>query len=85
MMLPLQLLRSVYRCLPGYPLIIATGAGNRRSLGTAIFSGMVAASILVPLMVPLFYFVVQSIREKARGVSFDKPRGEDAEAKSEVV
>ena len=61
-----------------FPLIIATGAGagSRRSLGTAVFSGMLAASILVPLMVPLFFFVVQSIREKVKGVSFDKSQGE---------
>ena len=52
------------------PLVIATGAGaaSRRSLGTAVFSGMVAASILVPLFVPMFYAVVQRIREKVKGV-----------------
>jgi HAE1 family hydrophobic/amphiphilic exporter-1 len=62
------------------PLVIAMGAGaaSRRSLGTAVFSGMVAASILVPLMVPLFYTVVQRIREKVKGVSFDKPQNEPA-------
>ena len=51
------------------PLVIATGAGaaSRRSLGTAVFSGMVAASILVPLFVPMFYAVVQGIREKVKG------------------
>ena len=51
------------------PLVIASGAGaaSRRSLGTAVFSGMVAASILVPLFVPLFYAVVQRIREKVKG------------------
>ncbi|MGB5453673.1 MAG: multidrug efflux RND transporter permease subunit [Sedimenticolaceae bacterium] len=52
------------------PLVIATGAGagSRRSLGTAVFGGMVAASILVPLFVPMFYAVVQRIREKVKGV-----------------
>jgi HAE1 family hydrophobic/amphiphilic exporter-1 len=52
------------------PLVIATGAGaaSRRSLGTAVFSGMVAASILVPLFVPMFYAVVQRIREKVKGM-----------------
>lgn len=51
------------------PLVIATGAGagSRRSLGTAVFSGMVAASVLVPLFVPMFYAVVQRIREKVKG------------------
>jgi HAE1 family hydrophobic/amphiphilic exporter-1 len=52
------------------PLVIATGAGagSRRSLGTAVFGGMVAASILVPLFVPMFYAVVQRIREKVKGM-----------------
>jgi hypothetical protein len=35
---------------------------------TAVFAGMVAASILVPLFVPMFYSVVQRIREKLKGV-----------------
>ncbi|RLA36690.1 MAG: hypothetical protein DRR03_03570 [Gammaproteobacteria bacterium] len=43
------------------------GAASRRSLGTAVFGGMVAASILVPLFVPVFYSVVQRIREKVPG------------------
>ena len=38
----------------------------------AVFGGMVAASILVPLFVPVFYTVVQRIRERVKGVSFDK-------------
>ena len=61
------------------PLLIATGAGagSRRSLGTAVFSGMVVASILVPLFVPVFYTVIQRIREKVKGVNFDKPQVQD--------
>lgn len=51
------------------PLVIAIGAGSasRRSLGTAVFSGMVAAAIFVPLLVPVFYSVIQSLREKIKG------------------
>jgi HAE1 family hydrophobic/amphiphilic exporter-1 len=69
-----------------FPLIIASGAGagSRRSLGTAVFSGMLAASILVPLMVPLFYSVVQRTREKVKGINFDKPQGSEAESKPEA-
>jgi HAE1 family hydrophobic/amphiphilic exporter-1 len=57
------------------PLVIATGAGaaSRRSLGTAVFAGMVAASVLVPLFVPMFYAVVQRIREKIKGVPAESP------------
>ncbi len=63
------------------PLVIATGAGaaSRRSLGTAVFSGMVAASILVPLFVPMFYAVVQRIREKVKGM----PPAAAAEARAD--
>ena len=51
------------------PLVIAMGAGaaSRRSLGTAVFGGMVAATVMVPLFVPLFYAVVQAVREKIKG------------------
>ena len=57
------------------PLVLATGAGaaSRRSLGTAVFAGMVAASILVPLLVPMFYAVVQRVREKIKGVPAESP------------
>ena len=48
------------------PLVIALGAGaaSRRSLGTAVFGGMIAAAILVPLFVPVFFKVIQSLRER---------------------
>lgn len=51
------------------PLVIAIGAGSasRRSLGTTVFGGMVAAAVLVPLFVPVFYRVIQTLREKVKG------------------
>ena len=51
------------------PLVVAMGAGaaSRRSLGTAVFGGMVAATLMVPLLVPLFFAVIQSIRERVKG------------------
>ncbi len=53
------------------PLVIAVGAGagSRRSLGTAVFGGMVAAAILVPIFVPMFFSVIQKTREKFKGQS----------------
>ncbi len=47
------------------PLVIATGAGSasRRSLGIIVFGGMMVAAILGTLLIPGFYFVVQSTRE----------------------
>jgi len=52
------------------PLVVATGAGaaSRRSLGTAVFGGMVAAAIFVPLFVPIFFKVLQAMREKFHGI-----------------
>ena len=60
------------------PLVIAMGAGaaSRRSLGTAVFGGMVAATLMVPLLVPVFFAVIQSIRERVKGTGeIDKVRG----------
>jgi HAE1 family hydrophobic/amphiphilic exporter-1 len=47
------------------PLVIATGAGAvaRRALGTAVFGGMLLATILGVLMIPVFYVVVQKTAE----------------------
>jgi len=43
------------------PLVIATGAGAaaRRSLGTAVFGGMLAATVLSLVLVPGLYVVIQ--------------------------
>src|ERR1700753_4334352 len=42
------------------PLVVATGAraGARRALGTTVFSGMIAATILAVFIVPALYVVV---------------------------
>jgi HAE1 family hydrophobic/amphiphilic exporter-1 len=48
------------------PLVIASGAGanSRVSLGTAVFGGMLAATIFGVFMIPLLYVVVQTVAEK---------------------
>jgi len=50
------------------PLVIATGAGAnaRRSIGIAVFSGMLASTFLAILFVPSFYVVVQRFEEWRR-------------------
>lgn len=50
------------------PLVFATGAGaaSRRSLGTAVFGGMLAATVLAVFFVPVFYVVVQRLSEIRR-------------------
>jgi HAE1 family hydrophobic/amphiphilic exporter-1 len=53
------------------PLVVATGAGAaaRRSIGIAVFSGMIASTCLAVLFVPSFYVVLQRFEERRR------PRG----------
>jgi multidrug efflux pump subunit AcrB len=48
------------------PLFLATGASSasRRSLGTAVFGGMLAATLLAVLIVPVLYVVVEKMVER---------------------
>jgi hydrophobe/amphiphile efflux-1 (HAE1) family protein len=50
------------------PLVIATGAGSaaRRSLGTAVFGGMLIATVLSLVLVPALYVIVQGAAEWIR-------------------
>jgi HAE1 family hydrophobic/amphiphilic exporter-1 len=47
------------------PLAIATGAGaaGQRALGTAVFGGMLASTLLAVFFVPAFFVVFQSLSE----------------------
>jgi hydrophobe/amphiphile efflux-1 (HAE1) family protein len=53
------------------PLVIATGAGAgaRRALGTAVLSGMLAATLLAVFIVPVLYVVVNRIASRRRTVT----------------
>jgi len=55
------------------PLVLATGAGAnaRKSIGIAVFSGMVASTCLAVLFVPSFFVVLQRVEEwhRARKVA----------------
>ena len=48
------------------PLLVATGAGamSRRAMGTTVFGGMIAATIISLLMVPVLYAVVQRASDR---------------------
>ena len=52
------------------PLVIATGAGanSRRCLGTAVFGGMLIATVCGVFLIPVLYVVVQGFSEKIRKV-----------------
>jgi predicted RND superfamily exporter protein len=73
--------------------MFATGAGaaSRQSLGTTVFGGMVAATALTLVFVPVFYALIERAREGRRAkaasrltrlptptprrISFPAPRG----------
>ena len=49
-----------------FPLVIAAGAGAaaRQSIGIAVFSGMLASTLLAMLFVPSFFAVLERIRDR---------------------
>jgi HAE1 family hydrophobic/amphiphilic exporter-1 len=51
------------------PLMFATGAGaaSRQSIGTTVFGGMLAATLLTLALVPVFYAVIEQLREGRPG------------------
>ena len=62
------------------PLVVATGAGaaSRVSLGLAVFGGMLAASLISTFLVPVYYSLVQSVREKVKNGNAPAVRRGDA-------
>jgi multidrug efflux pump len=51
------------------PLLIASGAGaaSQKAIGIAVFGGMLAATVLGVIVVPLLYALMQSMRERLKG------------------
>jgi len=60
------LMTSFSFVLGTFPLVVAQGAGaaSRQTLGTAVFGGMIAATFLTVIFVPVFYLVIQKISER---------------------
>ena len=52
------------------PLVIATGASSaaRRSLGTAVFGGMLTATLLAVFIVPVLFVLIEGLAERRRGL-----------------
>ncbi|CAH0991441.1 Efflux pump membrane transporter BepG [Sinobacterium norvegicum] len=50
------------------PLIVATGAGaaSRQSLGLSVFGGMLMAGIAGTLLVPVYYVIIEKLRQAAK-------------------
>ncbi|GLI24733.1 multidrug efflux pump [Xanthobacter flavus] len=51
------------------PLMVASGAGSetQQSIGTGVFGGMISATILAVLFVPVFFVVVTRLAERLAG------------------
>ena len=49
-----------------FPLLVASGAGaaSRQAVGTAVFGGMLMATVLTVLFVPVFFCVFQRVGER---------------------
>jgi Cu/Ag efflux pump CusA len=50
------------------PLAIATGAGavSRRTIGTIVIGGMLAASCIAVCLIPVLFFVVEKFASRRR-------------------
>ena len=57
------------------PLVLATGAGAsaRRSMGTGVFGGMLAATFIATIFIPLFFVLLSRARAKPAAVSAVEP------------
>src|SRR5690606_22273753 len=65
------------------PLAISEGAGaaGRRSIGTGVMGGLIAATFLAIVFVPLFFVIIQWLSEIRIGSKRkEKPRDAEAEA-----
>jgi len=60
------LMTSLSFILGAMPLVLASGAGAnaRHSIGTGIIGGMVAATSLALFFVPLFYYLIQLMKQR---------------------
>ena len=57
------LMTSIAFMLGVLPLVVASGAGSasQRAIGTGVFAGMISATVLAVLFVPVFFVVVRRI------------------------
>jgi len=59
------------------PLVLATGAGAsaRKSIGVAVFSGMLASTCLAVMFVPSFFVILQRWQERGKAPHPVPPAG----------
>lgn len=63
------IMTSLAFILGSLPLAISTGAGanSRHALGTAVVAGMLGATLIAPILVPLFFFLISGGYKKVKG------------------
>ncbi len=51
------------------PLLVASGAGaaSQKAIGVAVFGGMLAATVIGVVIIPILYVLLQSLRERLKG------------------
>jgi HAE1 family hydrophobic/amphiphilic exporter-1 len=72
------------------PLLVArtAGAASQRAIGTVVFGGMLASTLLAIPFVPVFYVVLQGLSERRRKAQVpsepeaDTPSSREREAKN---
>ena len=69
------------------PLVLAEGAGAemRRTLGTAVFYGMVGVTLFGVFLTPIFYFVIQKLIERVSTVAAGAPDPATATTTIQVI
>jgi len=57
------------------PLMVASGAGaaSQQAIGTVVFGGMIASTLLAIPFVPVFYVLLESLHERRRGRRAPQP------------
>jgi multidrug efflux pump subunit AcrB len=62
---------SLAFCLGVLPLVLASGAGAaaRRSMGTGVLGGMLVATFVATLFIPLFFVLLARQRESERAAA----------------
>ena len=65
-----------------WPLVVASGAGasSRWSLGTAVFSGLLFATILSLFLVPSLYIIIKSLESVFRNNKKNDDDGDSADS-----
>ena len=62
------------------PLLVASGAGSasRRALGTAVFGGMLLSTVIGVFLTPVFFVLVQKLRDRSMKVPTKMPAAASA-------